>query len=123
MAMMTKTRQTVVVERHGVSSPDETVVLTQTVRRGDRLVVHPTWHLRAVAPVRYAGTLFDTVGPVAGDTVGNTLHLAFSMTGKLRAQQWLERQPGGHASHNRPMVTKLGMPVASLDDIITRISQ
>lgn len=121
LKVLTKKRQTVLVEGHGVVQPDGTIVLTQDVRRGNRPVVHRTWHLRTVAPGGYAGTLSDAMGPVAGDAVGNTLHLAFRMKGGLHAQQWLELQPGGQVAHNRLVVSKLGVPVASLDETITRI--
>lgn len=121
LKVMTRRREPVRVAGHGVVTPDDAIVLTQDVRRGDRAVVHRTWHLHMVAPGRLAGTLSDAAGPVAGDVHGNTLHLAFAMPHGLRAQQWLVLQPGGRESRNRLVITKWGLPVASLDETITRL--
>lgn len=55
---------------------------------------------------------------MTGEVTGNLLHLAFSMKGGLRAQQWLYLQPGGQVSRNRMLITKFGLPVASLDETI-----
>ncbi|MGI4732523.1 MAG: DUF3833 family protein [Janthinobacterium lividum] len=109
------------VEGHGVVGADGSIVLDQDVRRGDAAPTHRSWRLHRVAPGRYAGTLTDASGPVAGDVAGNRLHLAFAMRGGFRAQQWLYLQPGGQVSRNRLVVTKLGIPVASLDETITRL--
>ena len=74
-------------------------------------------------PGRYAGTLSDASGPVTADVAGNRLHIAFPMKGGLRAQQWLYLSPNGQVAQNRMVVTKLGIPVASLDEVITRVSR
>ena len=42
------------------------------------------------------------------------------MKGGLHAQQWLYLQPGGQVARNRMVVTKFGVPVASLDETITK---
>lgn len=120
LKVITKARQTVRVTGHGVVQPDGTIVLTQDVRRGNRPVVHRIWRLRPVAPGRFGGTLTGAIGPVTGDTHGNALHLSFRLKGGMHAQQWLYLQPGGQRSRNRMVITKLGIPVASLDETITR---
>ena len=123
LTVLTKRRQTVTVEGHGITDGDGAIVLDQDVRQGEGLVKHRTWRLRRAAPGRYVGTLSDAAGPVTGDVIGNTLHLSFTMKSGLRAQQWLYLQPGGQVSRNRMVVTKLGMPVASLDETITRLTK
>lgn len=123
LKIVTKPRQAVTVEGHGVTDGDGGIVLDQDVRQGDGPVKHRTWHLRQTAPGRYAGTMSDAVGPVTGEVTGNTLHLSFMMKRGLRAQQWLYLQDGGQVSRNRMVVTKLGMPVASLDETIARQSK
>lgn len=123
LKVLTKRRQTVTVEGHGVTERGGGIVLDQDVRRGDGPVKHRTWRLRQTAPGRYAGSLSDAVGPVTGEVTGNTLHLSFMMKGGLRAQQFLYLQPGGQVSRNRMVVTKLGVPVAGLDETITRLSK
>ena len=76
-----------------------------------------------VGPGRYRGTLTEASGPVTGEVVGNRLTLAFPMRGGLRVRQWLYLQPGGQVARNRLVVTKLGVPVASLDEVITRLDR
>ena len=123
LTVLTKRRQTLTVEGHGVTTGDGGIALDQNVRQGDGPVKHRTWHLRQTAPGRYVGTLSDAAGPVTGEVIGNTLHLSFMMKNGLHAQQWLYLQPGGQVSRNRMVVTKLGMPVASLDETITRLTK
>lgn len=121
LKIATKRRQRTLVEGHGVVGADGAVTLDQDVRRGNGAPTHRTWHLRRVGTGRYAGTLTDAVGPVAGTVSGNRLHLRFRMKGGLQAQQWLYLRPGGQVADNRMVVTKFGIPVASLDETITRL--
>ncbi|MEG3176556.1 DUF3833 family protein [Sphingomonas sp. RB3P16] len=109
------------VDGNGIATPDGGIDLVQSVRLGDGKPTRRTWHLRRVATGRYTGTLSDARGPVTGEVHGNCLHLRFAMKGGLRAQQWLYLEPGGQAAVNRMVVTKFGLPVASLDEKIVRL--
>ena len=113
-------RQSTLVTGTGVIGPDRSIVLDQDVRQGDAAPKHRTWQLKEIGRGRYTGTLTDAVGPVSGEVEGNRLRLRFAMKGGLHAQQWLYLQPGGHVAHNRMIVTKFGLPVASLDETISR---
>lgn len=121
LKIVTKGIQQVTVTGRGVLTPDHGVVLDQDVRRGNAPPSHRSWHLRLVGPGRYAGTLSGATGPVVGSVTGNLLHLVFPMKGGLRAQQWLYLQPGGQTARNRMVVTKFGLPVATLDETIRRM--
>lgn len=121
LKIMTKRRQQVIVTGRGIMTSDGGIVLDQDVQRGSTPPSHRTWHLRRVGKDRYAGTLSDATGPVFGEVTGNLLHLAFPMKGGLRGQQWLYLQPGGQVARNRMVVSKFGLPVASLDETIRRI--
>lgn len=118
---MTKRSQQVMVTGRGVVTSDGEIVLDQDVQRGSAPPSRRTWRLHRIAPGRYTGTLSDAIGPVTGEVAGNCLHLAFAMKSGLRAQQWLYLQPGGHVARNRMVVTKFGLPVASLDETIRRV--
>ncbi len=120
LKVVTRHRKSVLVEGHGVSDGAGGIILQQDVRQGADPTTHRTWHLRRTAANVYAGTLSDATGPVRGEVTGNRLYLSFRMKGGLRAQQWLYLQPGGQVSLNRMIVTKLGLPVAALDETITR---
>lgn len=115
--------QNTLVEGRGHVDPDGTIVLDQTVRLGDKPTTKREWRLRRIAPGRYAGTLTDANGPVIGSVRGSRLHLAFTMKGGLKAEQWLDLQPGGKVAQNRMIVRKLGVVVARLHETITRQTQ
>ena len=121
LKIMTRRSQEVMVAGHGVVTPDGGIVLDQDVWRGGTSPSHRTWHINRVGPGRYAGILSDATGPITGEVTGNLLHLAFPMKGGLRAQQWLYLRPGGQIARNRMVVTKFGLPVASLDETIRRV--
>lgn len=120
LKVLTKRRQQTLVEGHGTVTSDGGIVLDQDVRRSG-VLTRRTWRLHRVAADRYAGTLSDASGPVSGEVTGNRLHLSFAMKGGLHAEQWLYLQPDKQSARNRMVVTKLGIPVASLDETIQRM--
>jgi hypothetical protein len=115
-------RQATLVTGMGIADGDRSIVLEQEVRRGDDPPTPRTWRLRALGAGHYGGSLSDATGPVTGKVVGNRLHLRFAMKGGLQAQQWLYLQPGGQIARNRMVITKFGLPIASLDETITRVA-
>lgn len=74
---------------HGAVEPDGTLRLVQQVHEGDALERMRTWRIRAIGGDRYAGTLSDASGPVAMETRGNRLHIAYRAKGGLDIEQWL----------------------------------
>jgi hypothetical protein len=110
------------VEGLGRVTIEHAIDLYQSVKRGNRLATHRQWHLRPDGAGGYIGTLTDAVGPVLGTVDGNRLHIVFLLKGRLKADQWLYLDKGGMIAHNIMIIRKLGMPVARLDETITRIS-
>ena len=96
------------------------LVLEQRVEEDGKPPRDRVWHLRQVAPGRYAGTLSDAAGPVTGEVRGDRLHLAYRMRGGLKADQWLTFAGDGRSAHNVLRVRKLGIVVATLDETIRR---
>lgn len=121
LAVAMRHRKQTLVDGHGIVTPDG-IDLIQDVRLGDDKPTHRIWHLRRIANGHYTGTLSDARGPVTGKVDGNCFHLRFAMKGGLHAQQWLYLGPGGQTARNRMVVTKFGLPVASLDETIVRIA-
>lgn len=109
------------VDGRGVITANGTIVLDQTVTRGNGSPTHRTRHLHRDGPARYVGTLTDAVGPVLGEVSNNRFHLSFEMKRGLHAEQWLYLQPDGRIARNRMEVRKFGIVVASLDETITRL--
>lgn len=108
------------VEGHGHMDGD-TLVLDQSVKKGDDAPTNRQWRLTPAGPGRWTGTLTDASGPVTAEVSGNRLHIAFKMKGGTHAEQWLYLKPGGTVAINRMVVTKFGIPVASLDETITHL--
>ena len=112
---------TIRVQSRGRVQTDGTLSVRQTVSEGDKPARTREWRIRELSPGRYAGTLSDASGPVAGEAVGNRLHLRFRMKGGLDAEQWLTLAPGGRSAHNVMRVRKFGLTVASLDETIRKL--
>lgn len=108
------------VEGSGRVTADGGIVLDQTVQREGRPATRREWVLHPAGKDRYTGTLSDAVGPVDGRVDGNVLHLRFAMKGGLQAEQFLALRPGGAIADNVMIVRKFGVPVARLDETITR---
>ena len=110
------------VEGEGSRGPGGAISLAQEVKRAGHVSSHRRWLIRPLGGGRFAGTLTDAVGPVSGEVGGNRLHLVFRMRGGLHAEQWLYLRPGGQVADNVMLVRKFGLPVARLDETITRLA-
>ncbi len=111
----------VTVHGRGRVERDGSLTLDQTVTEGDKPPTERRWTFTALGNGRYAGTLTDAVGPVAGDVTGNRLHLHFHMKGGIVADQRIDLAPGGQSAHNRMSFRKFGIVVARLDETIRRV--
>ena len=111
----------VLVHGSGRIDPDGVLVVDQIVLDGAKPPKHRAWRISEIAPGRYAGTLSDAAGPIAGDASANRLHLHFRMKGGLDAQQWLTLAPDRRSAHNIMRIHKLGILVASLDETIRKV--
>lgn len=116
-----KDAQSIRVEGRGRLQPDGTLILDQMVWRGGTAPKQRQWRIRTVAPGRYRGRLTDATDEIVGETHGNLLHLSYPMKGGVHAEQWLYLQPDGRTALNRMRITKLGMPVARLDETIRKV--
>lgn len=122
LTILLRRPQPTLVEGKGTVTSDGTIRLSQEVSRGGAKPTNRTWRLRLVGPGRYAGSLTDATGLVSAQVSGNLLHIRFAMKGGLHAQQWLYLAADGQSARNRMVVTKWGLPVASLDEVIARKS-
>ncbi|MGI4875943.1 MAG: DUF3833 family protein [Janthinobacterium lividum] len=119
LKVMASRRAPVDVEGHGKVDGD-VLTLDQVVREGDKPPTKRRWTFRPLGDGRYAGTLSDAAGPVAGDVTGNRLHLHFRMKGGIVADQLLDLAPDGQSAHNRMSFRKFGILVGRLDETIRR---
>jgi hypothetical protein len=105
----------------GRSERDGSVVLDQDIEEQGKPPRRRSWRLREVAPGRYAGTLSDAEGPVAGTATGNRLHLSFRMRGGMDVDQWLTVAPDTRSARNVLRVRKFGVTVAALEETIRKL--
>lgn len=120
LKVMMRGAKAVDVHGYGRVAPDGAIVLTQIVERQGKGPARRQWHIREASPGRYTGTLTAAEGAITGETIGGRLKLTYRMKGGLRATQWIEGAPDGRSAHNRMTVTKMGVPVARLDETIRR---
>lgn len=100
---------------------DGSLVLVQSITEAGKKPRRRSWHIRAVAPGRYAGTLTpDAVGPVSGAAGPGRLTLAYPMKGGMQVAQELVLAPGGQAAENLLKVSRFGVTIAVLRETIRR---
>jgi len=113
-------RQSVVVHCRGRIMSDGALVLDQTVIEGDKPPATRQWTFRPAGPGRFAGTLSDAAGPIAGSVTGSRLHLHFQMRGGIVADQRLDLAADGASAQNHMTFRKFGVVVGTLDETIRR---
>jgi hypothetical protein len=121
LKVMAKPRVPIRVESHGTPDGKGGIVLEQTIRQGDKPARQRRWVLHRTSPTTMSGTITDNPGPVKGRMDGNRLLLSYAMKGGLKVQQVLTMQPGGRSIVNRMTVRKFGLPVAHVDEVITKL--
>ena len=97
-----------------------TLILVQRVEEGNKPPRTRTWHIRPTGGGSLKGKLSDAEGPISANVRGNLLHIRFTGKDGLDNEQWLYLQPGKRVALNRLVVSKLGIPVATLNETITR---
>ena len=113
--------QQLIVRSEGRVETGGALIVHQVIAEGHKPVRSRDWRVREVAPGRFAGTLSDASGPVTGRAQHNRLRLDFRMKGGLDARQWLTLQPGGNSVRNVMIVSKLGVPVATVEETIRKL--
>lgn len=97
-----------------------TLVLDQTIREGGKPPSIRRWTIVRAGP-GYSGTLTDAIGNVEGRVDGPRLYIRYTMKHGLTVQQQLAEQPDGRTVLNRLVVYKLGVRVATLNEIIRKV--
>ena len=121
LKVMAKPRVTIRVESHGRPDGNGGLILDQTIHQGDKPPRQRQWVLRPTSPTTMRGTISGNPGPVNGRMDGNRLLLTYAMKGGLKVQQVLTMQPGGRSLLNRMTVRKFGLPVARVEEVITKV--
>lgn len=99
---------------------DGVLVLDQVIAEEGKPVRTRQWRIRRDGPGRYAGTLTDARGPIAGQTRGDRLILRYRTGGGIAIEQRLVLAADGRSAGNRLTARKFGVRVAVLTETIRR---
>ena len=113
-------RQLVRVSSQGVTRPDGTFQLDQTIAIGDDAPYARTWTMTRTGPDTFASSLSDAAGPVELKADENMLHVRYRLGRFTTMHQRLVLQPDGRTVLNLATVRALGVPVARLTETIVR---
>lgn len=100
---------------------DDTLILDQTIREGDKPPRVRHWTMRRVVQNVYSGTLTEAIGPVRVTLAGAHADIRYTMKGGLHVKQQLALQTDGKTVLNRLEVMKFGAPVATLTETIRKL--
>jgi len=112
--------ETILVHSSGHSDGKGGVLLDQRIEESGKPARTRHWHLVPAGAGRFAGTLTDANGPVVASVAGPRLDIAFPMKGGLKARQVLVLRADGKTLDNRLTVTKFGLRLAYLDEVIVK---
>lgn len=112
--------EAILVHSNGRSDGKGGVLLDQVVEEPGKAPRTRSWHLMPAGPGRYEGSLTDASGPVTATVSGSRLLIRYPMKGGMKAQQVLVLRPDEHTLDNRLTVTKVGIRLARLDEVITK---
>jgi len=121
LKILAKPRVPIRVESHGRSDGNGGLILDQTIHQGDKPASQRRWVLHPTSATTVRGTISGNPGMVSGRLDGNRLLLRYAMKDGLKVRQVLTIQPDGRSIVNRVTVRKLGLPVAHVDEVITKV--
>ena len=113
--------ETILVHSTGRGDGKGGVLLDQRIEEQGKPARTRHWHLVHAGPGRLTGTLTDASGPVEASYGNGRLDIAYPMKGGLKASQVLILRADGKTLDNRLTVTKLGIQLAVLDEVITKV--
>jgi hypothetical protein len=105
---------------HGEIDADGALHLVQKVHDEGKPPHERRWHMRKVAPGRFAGTMSDARGPVTVAEVGGRYRFRFKMKGGVSVEQWLT-PVSPEAARSRLTVRKLGITVGRSEGTIRKL--
>jgi hypothetical protein len=121
LKMLAKPRVPLRVESHGRSDGNGGLILDQTIHQGDKPARQRRWVLHPTSATTVSGTISGNPGMVSGRLDGNRLVLRYAMKDGLKVRQVLTIRPDGRSVVNRVTVRKLGLAVAHVDEVITKV--
>ena len=120
LAQIMKSDRRVTVESRGRMGKDGWLTLDQHVVTQGAKPRDRSWKLRQAGPGHWTGTLTDAVGAVDAVADGGGVLIRYTMKGGLNVEQTLMPIAGRNALDNHLYVTKFGLRLAHLHEIIAK---
>ena len=120
LAQIMKSERRVTVESRGQVGKDGWLTLDQHIVTQNDKPRDRQWKLRQAGDGHWTGTLTDAVGPVDAVADGGGVRIGYTMKGGLKVEQTLMPIAGRRALDNHLYVTKLGIQLAHLHEIIAK---
>lgn len=111
--------KTIRVDSLGTDQKDGTLLLTQTIHEPDKAPRTRTWRMRKEASGGYSGTLSDAKGPVRVTAEPGGIRIRYTDKDNLNFDQLLTAT-SPRELRNRMTVKRLGIRVATFDEIIRK---
>ena len=109
------------VESTGRRSSGGGLLLTQRISQQGKPARVRHWVMQPVSPGRFTGSLTEAVGPVSLVVAGPRAEIRYRMKGGLLVRQQLALQADGRTLLNQLDVTKFGLRVARVEEIIRKL--
>ena len=104
----------------GEIGADGALHLVQKVKDEGKPAHERRWHMRKVAPGRFAGTMSEARGPVTVEEVDGRYRFRFRMKGGVSVEQWLT-PVSQTAARSRLTVRKLGIVIGRSEGSIRKL--
>ena len=111
----------------GVAEGADGLHMMQTLTLPDGSVQHRDWHMRRIAPGRFAATANDMVGSATGEAKGRAFHWTWVLATRpgnalfdVTLSQWMYLMDDGGLV-NRTTISKLGFTVAEVTEQFQRV--
>lgn len=111
--------KTIRVDSIGIAQKDGTLLLTQIIHEPGKDARTRTWRMRREPSGRYSGALSDARGPVRVEVEPTGIRIRYTDKDNLDFDQRLTAT-GPRQLHNRMTVKRLGIRVATFDEIIRK---
>lgn len=106
----------------GELRPDGSLILVQRVEDEGKQPYVRRWLVKQITPTQFVGTMSQATGPVRIDEVGDRFRFRFRMSGGLSIEEWLTPLPGGRSAKSSISVRKFGIPVATSEGMVRKLS-
>jgi hypothetical protein len=123
-----KPRRSFICDSYGKRDAKGVVELHQVFKFSDGKAQTRDWHIRRVDPTHWEATANDMIGTARGEGIGNVLYWEYTISLNLKnplatvhVRQWMYLAEGTDSLMTRLVITKLGVPVSEVTEVIHHV--